>query len=51
MEVESPRKINNKTMQTIDEYFAAKQKVKADKIVFIGFVVMIVAATVTYLIK
>ena len=38
-------------MKNITEYFEAKQKAKADKIVFIGFVVMIVAATLTYLIK
>jgi hypothetical protein len=38
-------------MKNIETYFEEKQKAKADRIVFIGFVTMIVAATVTYLLK
>ena len=38
-------------MKDIETYFEEKRKAKADKVVFIGFVVMIVASVITYLLK
>ena len=38
-------------MENIETYFEAKRKAKADKVVFIGFVVMIAASAITYLLK
>lgn len=38
-------------MKSVEDYFESKRKAKIDKAVFIGFVVMIVVATLIYLLK
>lgn len=37
--------------KNIETYFEEKRQAKADKIVFIGFLVMMVASAITYLLK
>jgi hypothetical protein len=38
-------------MKNINEYFQTKHQAKVDKQVFIGFLVLMVVSTLTYLLK